>query len=332
MEEKEIWVFGQQVGNDVAKVSLELLGKAKELAPKLGARVVSVLIGNRLDKLIDILSVYGTEKIYLLDDPGLDQYSNEAYVSVVADLIQAHQPEIFLIGATDLGRDLAPRVAARVGTGLAAHCIDLVISLYEGMPVLYQIVPGYGGESMAVICPKKRPQMATIKPGVFSLYASEADKNVEVVRVPVQLNDKLFRIKNVAVRESKPIVLPLDQAKIVISVGWGLCSLGSCEKARELADTIGGALGGTRPLVDNNWLSPDVMIGQSGKVVCPQLFISLGASGAMQFTTGFTGAKFVLAVDKNPEAPIFEVADIGITGDLREVLPCLIEEFRKLGM
>lgn len=330
-QSKEIWVFGEQGGGRVAKVTLELLGKAAELCPKLRARVVSLLIGSGIERLTVDLSAYGAEKIYLVDDPRLEYYQSEAYASTVADLVKENTPEVFLLGATDIGKDLAPRVAAKVCTGLTAHCVDLMIEDYEGLSLLYQIVPGWGGNKrVAIVCPKKRPQMATIKPGVFSLPLQKTDKRAEVVRVSAKLNDKHFRTRTVEVKEAKPPALALEEAKIVIAAGWGVYSLGDFKLVRELAEVVGGAVGGTRPVVEKGWVREDCMVGQSGKVVSPELFISLGASGAMHFTTGFERSRFILAVDKNPQAPIFKVADIGIVGDLCEVLPCLIKEFRKL--
>ncbi len=329
-QSKEIWVFAEPGHGRVARVTLELLGKAAELGPKLGAKVASLLIGSRVEKLIPELSAHGAEKIYLVADPELEYYQSDAYASIVADLVKEHKPEIFLLGATDTGKDLAPRVAARLGTGLTAHCVDLKIADHEGVPLLHGIVPGWGGGKMVtMICPRKRPQMATIKPGVFELPVRESDKNAEVVRIPARLNDKHFRVRTVELREEKPSALALEEAEIVVAAGWGAYSLGSLELVEELAGLIGGAVGGTRPMVDKGWVPEDHMIGQSGQIVSPKLFISLGASGAMHFTTGFTKSRFILAVDQNPQAPIFQVADVGIIGELGEVLPSLIAEFRK---
>lgn len=332
-QSKEIWVFGEQRGDRVARVTLELLGKAAELCPKIGARVISVLVGSRVEKLTPDLSAHGAEKIYLLDDLRLEYYQSEAYASIVADLVKEHTPEIFLLGATDIGKDLAPRIAAKVGTGLTAHCVDLEIEDHEGVPLLRQIVPGWGGDKMlAIICPQKRPQMATIKPGVFDLPVKKKGKKAEIVSISAQLSDKHFRTKTLEVKEARLSGVTLEEAEIVIAAGWGVYSLGDLELVEELAELTGGVVGGTRPMVDKGWVPKECMIGQSGKIVSPRLFISLGASGAVQFTTGFGKSKFIMAVDQNPEAPIFKVADIGIIGDLRQVLPRLIEEFKKQGV
>ncbi len=330
-QNKEIWVFGEHRDGHIARVTLELLGKAAELCPRLRARVVSLLVGSGVDKLITDLSLYGAEKIYLVDAPRLEYYQSEAYASAVADLIKEHQPEIFLLGATDIGKDLAPRVAAKVDTGLTAHCVELKIEDHEGVPLLSQIVPGWGGEKMiTIICPRKRPQMAAVKPGVFDLPARKTGGKAEIIKISPQLNDKHFRARTIEVREAKSSAVALAEAEVVVAAGWGVYSLGDLKLVEELAETVGGAVGGTRPVVDKGWITADRMIGQSGKIVSPRLFISLGASGAMHFTTGFGKSKFILAVEQNPQAPIFKVADVGIVGDLSEVLPCLIEEFKKL--
>lgn len=332
-QDKEIWVFGEQRGGCIARVTLELLGKAAELCPKLSAKVACVLVGSGVERLAVDVAAYGARRIYLVDDSRLEFYQSEAYATVIADLIREHAPEILLVGATTIGEDIAPRVAAKVSTGLTAHCVDLRIEDHEGVPLLYQLVPGWGRNTMvAMVCPQRRPQMATVKPGVFLLPVETVPEDAEVVEATAHLCDRDFRATTVEVAEAEPSNLALEGARTVVAAGWGVCSLGGLELVEELAQATGGAVGGTRPVVDKGWVPNDRMIGQSGKVVSPELFISLGASGAMHFTTGFAGSKFILAVDQNPEAPIFKVADIGIIGDLRQVLPRLIEEFRKEGV
>ncbi|MBI4295418.1 MAG: electron transfer flavoprotein subunit alpha/FixB family protein [Chloroflexi bacterium] len=324
---KEVWVYAEPRGDHVARVSLELLGKARQL----GAVLSSIIIGSGVERLAAELADYGAEKIYLVDDSRLEYYQSQAYASIVSDLVKEHMPEIFLLGATDSGEDLAPRVAASVGTGLTAHCVDLRIRERDGVPLLHQTVPGWGdSKRIDIICPRKRPQMATVKPGVFDLPAVKKERKSEVIRTYPQLSERHFRARTVEVKEEKACELPLDEAEVVVAAGWGACSLGGVELVRELAEVACGAVAGTRPMVDKGLIAQDRMIGQSGKVVGPRLFISLGASGAMHFTTGFERARFVLAVDQNAQAPIFEAADVGIVGDLSEMLPCLIKEFRKL--
>jgi electron transfer flavoprotein alpha subunit len=328
---KEIWVYAEQTAGHLARAGLELLGKASELSDKLGAGLACVLVGYRGEKLASELLSYGVEKVYFVDDPKLEHYQNQAYAAVVADLVEEHRPEIFLFGATEMGEDLAPCIAAKVGTGLTAHCVDLRIEDCDGALILHQTVPGWGGgKRVDIICPHKRPQMATVKPGVFTVPRHKKNAEGNILRVPPHLHEKHFRARTVEVQRGQACELPVEEAEVVVAAGWGVNSLGSLDLVRELSDLLHGAVAGTRPLLDKGLITQDRMIGQSGKVVGPNLFISLGASGAMHFSTGFERAKFVLAVDQNPQAPIFQVADVGIVGDLREVLPCLIEEFRKL--
>ncbi len=331
IKDKEIWVLAEQKDGHPARVTLELLGKASELGVKLNARVASILIGSDINGLIEELVTYGSDKIYLIDNPALKYYQSEAYTANIADLVKQYKPEVFLLGSTDTGRDLAPRIAAKVGTGLTAHCVNLEIEYQNGVPLLSQIVPGWGGNmSIKIICPKKRPQMATVKPGVFDLPLKKEPGNTETIKVPAQISAKYFRAETIEVHTEKATSQPIEEADVVIAVGWGVYSMGNLEPIKELAGILGGVIGGTRPMVDKGWISEKNMIGQSGKIVNPKLFVSLGASGAMHFTTGFEKAKFIIAIDENPEAPIFKIADIGIACDLREVLPCLIDELRKL--
>ena len=327
----ETWVYAELRGGKLARVSLELLGKGLELSEKLGAGLVSVLVGSGVEDSASELLSHGADKVYVIDDPRLEHYQNQAYAAVIADLIKEHQPEIFLLGATAIGEDLAPCIAAKVGTGLTAHCIDLRMEDCDGVSTLHQTVPGWGGgKRVDIICPQQRPQMATVKPGVFVVPHGKKHRKGQIVRVSPRLDDRLFRARTVEITEEAQCGLPIEEADVVVAAGWGVNALGNMDLVRELAEVLEGAVAGTRPLLDKGWITPDCMIGQSGKVIGPNLFISLGASGAMHFSTGFERAKFVLAVDHNPQAPIFQAADVGIVGDLREVLPPLIEEFRKL--
>ncbi|MDD5289133.1 MAG: electron transfer flavoprotein subunit alpha/FixB family protein [Dehalococcoidales bacterium] len=331
IKDKEIWVFAEQRDGHLARVTFELLGKACELSKKLNAKVASILAGNDVASLTGELAAYGTERTYLIEDARLRHYQSEAYAANITALVKQYEPEIFLLGSTDTGRDLAPRVAAKIGTGLTAHCVNLEIEAHEGVLILNQIVPGWGGnKSIKIICPQKRPQMATVKPGVFDLPLKKETGNTEIIRFPARLSEKYFRAETIEAHTERATSQPIEEAEVVIAVGWGAYSLGNLDLVKELAGVLGGVIGGTRPMVDKGWVSETNMIGQSGKIINPKLFISLGASGAMHFTTGFERAKFVLAVDENPEAPIFKTADIGIAGDLRNILPCLIDEFKKL--
>ena len=327
----ETWIYAEQRRGKLARVSLELLSKGAELSGKLGSGLVAVLVGSGVENLAPELLSHGADKVYVIDDPRLEHYQNQAYAAVIADLVKEHKPEIFLLGATAIGEDLAPSIAAKVGTGLTAHCIDLRMEDRDGVATLHQTVPGWGGgKRVDIICPELRPQMATVKPGVFVVPQAKQNAKGQIVRVSPQLDHRLFRARTLEMTEEAECELPIEEADVVVAAGWGVNALGNMDLVRELAEVLEGAVAGTRPLMDKGWITPDCMIGQSGKVIGPNLFISLGASGAMHFSTGFERAKFVLAVDQNPQAPIFQAADVGIVGDLREVLPPLILELRKL--
>jgi electron transfer flavoprotein alpha subunit len=327
----EIWVIGEQRLGRLEKVSLELLGKGTALSQRMGVALSAVLLGDEVEEIARELVFHGAEKIYLLEDARLRYYQSEAYARLLAGVIKEHEPQVVLIGATEIGKELAPKVAAKLRTGLTAHCIDLYVGDVDAAPHLIHVVPGWGGNLvMHIICPQKRPQMATVKPGVLSKAVRDENRKGKIIRVKPDIGDKDFnRIETVEMVEEPPKGKSLESADVVVCGGWGVNALGDFSKVQELADILGGAVAGTRPAMDKGWVDEARMIGQSGKTVSPGLFISLGAFGAMHYTTGFMGSKVVLAVDQNPQAPIFQMADIGIVGDLREILPCLIEELKK---
>lgn len=322
----EVWVAAEQRLGRLMGVSLELLGKGVELAPRLGTKLAAVLMGERVEGLAGELLRHGADKVYLMEDPKLRFYQAEAYAELLARLIREQKPEVLLVGATALGRDLAPRVAAKIRTGLTAHCVDLY---FDGEGVLTQVVPGWAGNLMLkIVCPQRRPQMVTIKPGVMTKPQRVEGRKGEVVRFEVDIAQP--RAETLEMVEEEPQGIPLEAAEIVVAGGWGLQVAGGFGPVEELAGVLGGAVAGTRPAADKGWVPQDCLIGQSGKTVAPRLFISIGASGAMHFTTGFLKSKVILAIDRNPKAPIFEVADIGLVGDLRHLLPYLIEGLREM--
>ncbi len=247
---------------------------------------------------------------------------------MTAGLIKTHQPQIVLVGATSIGQDMASRVAAKVKTGLTAHCIDLYIEEDGQSPQLVQVVPGWGGNLMIrIACPKRRPQMVTVNPGVMAKRTTDERRKGEIITLEIDIGAE-SNLETLEMVEEEPSGVALDDTEVVVTGGWGLSACGSFKPVEELAKVLGGAIAGTRPIVDCGWIPEHCMIGQSGRTVSPKLFISIGASGAPQFTTGFTKSKVILAIEQNPDAPIFEVADIGLVGDLRDILPCLIEEFK----
>jgi electron transfer flavoprotein alpha subunit len=327
----EIWVIGEQRRGRLEEVSLELLSKGTALSKSMGATLSAVLLGDKIEEVARELVFHGAEKVYLLEDVRLRYYQSEAYARLLAGVIKEHEPQIILIGATEIGKELAPKVAAKLKTGLTAHCIDLYVGEVGDAPHLIHVVPGWGGNLvMHIICPQRRPQVVTVKPGVLSRAVRDENKKGEIIRVkPDVRNEDFSRIETVEVVEEPPQGKSLESADVVVCGGWGMNALGDFSSVQELADILGGVVAGTRPAMDKGWVDEARMIGQSGKMVSPGLFVSLGASGAMHYTTGFMGSKVILAVDQNPQAPVFQTADIGIVGDLREVLPCLIEELEK---
>lgn len=327
----EIWVVGEQRLGRLEEVSLELLSKGMALSQSMGVTLAAVLLGDKLEEMASELVFGGAEKVYHLEDARLTYYQSEAYARLLANAIKEHQPQVVLIGATEIGKELAPKVAAKLGTGLTAHCIDLYVGDVDGSPQLIHVVPGWGGNLVVhIICPKKRPQMATVSPGVLPRAARDENRKGKIIKVKPDVKDGDFhRIETIEMIEHSPKDKALESADVVVCGGWGMNALGDFSGVQELADVLGGVAAGTRPAMDKGWIDEDRLIGQSGKTVRPGLFVSLGASGAMHYTTGFMDSKVVLAVDQNPQAPIFQMADVGIVGDLREVLPRLIEELRK---
>ena len=327
----EIWVIGEQCRGRLEEVSLELLSKGMALSQRMGVTLSSVLLGDEVEEVAWELVFHGAEKVYLLEDARLRYYQSEAYARLLAGVIKEHEPQIILIGATEIGKELASKVAAKLRTGLTAHCIDLYVGEVDDVPHLIHVVPGWGGNLvMHIICPQRRPQVVTVKPGVLPKAVRDENKKGEIIRVKPDVRDEDFRrIETVEVVEESPKGKSLESADVVVCGGWGMNALGDFSKVQELADVLGGIVAGTRPAMDKGWVDEARLIGQSGKTASPGLFVSLGASGAMHYTSGFMGSKVVLAVDQNPQAPIFQMADIGIVGDLREVLPCLIEELEK---
>lgn len=324
---KEVWVWSEQRQGKLMDVSLELLGKGRELAEKLGAGLAAVMLGDGVEGLAGELLHYGARKVYLLEHPTLRLYEGNLYAKLLADIVESHEPKILLVGATTLGRELSASVAARLTTGLIAHCIDLYISEESK---LVQVVPGQTENTLVEYTCLKSPQMATAKPGVFPRPERNEEGTGEIVKLAFGTKAEDSKAKTVELFEEEPSEMQLEGASIVVAGGWGLHSVGGFEAVIELAKVLGAAIGGTRPTADKGWIPQESMIGQSGKTVSPGLFMSIGASGAMHFTTGFLRSKVILAIDQNPKAPIFEVADIGIAGDLRDILPLLTEELKRV--
>ncbi len=320
-EQGAIWVFAEQQGGRVQPVALELVGEARRLAGKAGMEVAALLLGDGVAGECDELFAHGAQVVYLCEDPTLAVYRSEPYSAVIARLARERRPDILLLGATAIGHDLAPTVAAVLQTGLSADCTALEI---DDGGLLLQTVPAFGDAMMAtIICPARRPQMATVRPGVFTPRRVQLAKG-DVVRVPAELSEDQIRVKVVDVSTAEREPAALEDADIVVAGGAGIGSAEGWQLLRELARRLGGAVGATRPAVDDGYASEAEMIGQSGKTVHPRLYLGVGISGEMQHMVGLRDAGTIVAINRDPQAKIFQGADYGIVADYRDVLPSLM--------
>lgn len=337
-EYKGVYVFAQQVDNELSGIAFELLGKAKELAADLSTDVTAVLIGSGVKGLVDQLAEYGADKVIVVDDPELKEYRTEPYAHALASVINEYKPEIVLVGATAIGRDLGPRVSARVATGLTADCTVLEIGDFPINPVpnqeqkhnqLLMTRPAFGGNTIATIaCPDNRPQMATVRPGVMQKIApiSGAKANVVEYNPGFTPNNRYVEILNIvkAVKSTANIM----EAKILVSGGRGVGSKENFKLLEDLAEVLGGTVSCSRAVVENGWLPVDLQVGQTGKTVRPQIYFAIGISGAIQHVAGMEESDIIVAINKDETAPIFDVADYGIVGDLNKIVPALTEKLR----
>ena len=337
-EYKGVYVFAQQVDNELSGIAFELLGKAKELAADLSTDVTAVLIGSGVKGLADQLAEYGADKVIVVDDPELKEYRTEPYAHALASVINEYKPEIVLVGATAIGRDLGPRVSARVATGLTADCTVLEIGDFPINPVpnqeqkhnqLLMTRPAFGGNTIATIaCPDNRPQMATVRPGVMQKIDPIAGAKAEVIEYNPGFtpNNKYVEILDV-VKELSDTVDIMD-AKILVSGGRGVGSAENFKILQDLADVIGGTVSCSRAVVDNGWLPKELQVGQTGKTVRPNVYFAIGISGAIQHVAGMEESDIIIAINKDPDAPIFDVADYGIVGDALKIVPKLTEAIK----
>ena len=334
-EYKGVYVFAQQVDNELSGIAFELLGKAKELASDLGTDVTAVLIGSDVKGLTDELAEYGADKVIVVDDPELKEYRTEPYAHALSSVINEYKPEIVLVGATAIGRDLGPRVSARVQTGLTADCTvleigDFPINAIPGQEdkqkhnQLLMTRPAFGGNTIATIaCPDNRPQMATVRPGVMQKIAPIAGAKANVVEFNPGFtpNNRYVEILNVvkAVKSTANIM----EAKILVSGGRGVGSKENFKLLEDLAEVLGGTVSCSRAVVENGWLPVDLQVGQTGKTVRPQIYFAIGISGAIQHVAGMEDSDLIIAINKDEDAPIFDVADYGLVGDLNKIVPAL---------
>lgn len=332
-EYKGVYVFAQQVDNEISSIAFELLGKAKDLAKDLSTDVTAVLIGSGVKGLADQLAEYGADKVIVVDDPELKDYRTEPYAHALASVINKYKPEIMLVGATAIGRDLGPRVSARVATGLTADCTvleigDFPLQAVPGQEQLHNQLlmtrPAFGGNTIATIaCPYNRPQMATVRAGVMQKIdpIKGAKAVVEEFNPGFTPDNKYVEILDIvkAVTETVDIM----DAKILVSGGRGVGSPENFKILEELAEVLGGTVSCSRAVVDSGWKPKDLQVGQTGKTVRPNVYFAIGISGAIQHVAGMEESDIIIAINKDADAPIFDVADYGVVGDLNKIVPKL---------
>ncbi len=335
-EPKDVCVFAEVRDGQIAEVSLELVHKARELADEQDGRVGAFLLGHDVEPLVGELFAHGCDEVHLAQEPALAHYSTLPYADVLSRMIAGWRPAVMLFGATTLGRDLAPRVASTLKVGLTADCTDLKIGPHRDVvagkdypALLYQIRPAFGGNIIATIVnPETRPQMATVREGVMKMGTPDPDRRGNLMRFTGQIDEELLCVEQIEEFRAPPAV-DLKKANIIVSGGAGVGSAETFELIRELADVLGGEVGASRAAVDAGFIPKDHQVGQTGTTVRPKLYIACGISGAVQHRAGMQEATKIVAVNTDPDAPIFQIAHYGIVGDLNEVIPALIETYKE---
>lgn len=328
MKKNSVMIYIEQRDNVLQTVSVELLGIGKTLADKLDGELVACLVGENVESLAKEVGYYGAKTVYVVDNPILKEYVNETYTKALTEVIKLTKPEVALVGATALGRDLAPRVSSRLHTGLTADCTNLDIDSETNNLLMTR--PAFGGNLMAtIICQDHRPQMSTVRPGV--MVKPERDEtrefvieNVQIDFKPADMNVEILE----TVKETKKLI-KIEDANVLISAGRGIGSEENMENVYKLAEKLNGEVSGSRAVVETGWIDKERQVGQTGKTVRPDLYFALGISGAIQHVSGMEDSNLVIAVNRNKQAPIFEVSDIGIVGDINKVLPELLKQLEK---
>ena len=325
--DNNIWVIAEHSEGHLEEVSAEALTYGRKLAEDLDGNVIAVVFGNDNQALVGTLGSYGADKIVFLDSPLLQEYCAEFYVAALAKLFTDKKPEIVLCGATPIGRDLAPRLAARLGTGLISDCISLTLNEEK---LLLGNKLTYGGRvSSIIVCPNTKPQIATLKPGVISMSRPDNIKKPEVIIITPQFNQKELRTRVKGFIRADPETISLDEADIIVAGGRGAGSQANFQLLDELAKHLGGVVAGSLGAVDEGWLPRRKLVGQTGTTVTPRLYLACGISGSVYHVLGMRDSEFIIAIDKDPNAPIFKVADMSIVGDVGEVVPAVIECIKK---
>ncbi len=326
-KQKSIWVFGDYRNYFQNRVTLQLLSKAVDLSRAINAEVCAVVFGHEVDEYIMEYTAHGADRLLVIDDPALKSYSTERYLALLENLVHERDPDIILIGATDFGREFAPRLAKRLKTGLSADCVGLEMTA-DGM--LVQIAPSFGGNMLAeIITPDHRPQMATVRPGTFKEIPHNYERSSIVERLPLMKNLPEPRMRLVEYERSAEREHTIENAAVIVCGGRGMGNKKKFKKLHDLARLLDGDVGATRPVVYSGWADHSVLVGQAGKHIKPKILFSFGISGAIQHTAGLGEADFVVAINKNPQATMMKMADVAIVGDAGDVLDTLLKGLRK---
>ncbi len=323
-----VWVIGEQREGKINPVTIELIGEGRKLADQLGKELAVVIAGYEVEKEVKELLHYSVDKVYYINDPLLKDFTTDGYAISIANLIERKKPEVVLVGATSIGRDIAPRIAGKVGTGLTADCTKLEIDSTDNK--LLQTRPAFGGNLMAtIVCPKNRPQMSTVRPGVMAkAVRNESETGILEVVTP-ELTEKMIRTRLVEILPQEKKSVNLTDARIIVSGGRGLKRAEGFELIKELADKLGAEIGASRAAVDSGWIEHSHQVGQTGTTVRPELYIACGISGAIQHLAGMSDSKYIVVINKDAKAPIFSICDYGIVGDLYEIIPEMIESLNR---
>ncbi|MBI4301422.1 MAG: electron transfer flavoprotein subunit alpha/FixB family protein [Chloroflexi bacterium] len=326
---RSVMLFGEIANSSLASITRELLGAGRKLANDLGEELFIVFLGNGIGNIGSEAIALGADKVYVVDDPLLGDYRTDPYVTVMEKLTKEAVPQILLLGQTAIGRDLAPRLAFRLGTGLSTDCVEL--SIDPESKLLMQVRPVYGGNALAaMVCEKARPQMATIRPKAMAPAVKNDSHHGEVVSVPAGLDSSQIRTRILRKVKQEAEGIKLEDAEVVVCGGRGIGSAENFKSLEELARILGGAVGATRAASDSGWVPATIQIGLTGKIVTPNLYLAVGLSGSSQHMAGCSGSKTIVAINKDPEAPIFKAAHFGIVGDYKQVVPTLTEKCREL--
>ncbi|CVK21486.1 electron transfer flavoprotein subunit alpha [Sporomusa sphaeroides] len=325
---KDVWVYIEHADGQARNVGFELLGEGRKLADSMGQKLAGIIVGDKVEQLVKAVFANGADKVYLVEGKEFAKYTTDAYTAVFTDLITDYKPSVILMGATINGRDLGPRVACRVGTGLTADCTDLGIDEQTGLVAWTR--PAFGGNIMAtILCPEHRPQMGTVRPNVFKRPQPDFGRTGEVIRVSSTVKPEAVRTKVIEAVQVCTGSCNLEESEIIVSGGRGMGKPENFVLIEELAAVLGGAVGASRAVIDAGWKPHPHQVGQTGKTVGPKVYIACGISGAIQHVAGMSSSDTIIAINKDADAPIFKVADYGIVGDVMEVLPALTEEFKK---